>query len=323
MKKRFSRMMAIAIGAMLLLTPATPSLAYDEDDYDIGVDEKGEEFWYLDEYMHPNCSEELLIYLYVDNSIQGLYDGLYDKSYLTFDCYTNLPERYEKEGRNCIHLCKEFFLQEMTPSFELEHGDIYLLSDHIEPGTYTFCFPNAEGNNSIRVLSNSLQSPMVADSNAYYTEADAEENNLEVCTVRADGFGYPIYAYFGNEEWSSDPEVLYEFLDWAKENYAEFEKMRDDFYEINQMEIPDNVSPILDNLSNLGQEETVSDNFVSANGPTRVISTSTNVLEGGFPESDRGQKEEKKNNTAGIVVLAIIVAVSVGAYAFIKKKMDA
>lgn len=320
MKRGISKLLTLLAGVTMLLSPIS-GYAYDRDDFDIGVNEEGDEFWYLDGTIHESCQVPISFYIYVDNSAQGFYDGLYDRAYYTFDCYTNIPEeRGDGEKISSIHLTKDFFLTELEPRENLEKGDIYYLEDRIEPGDYTFCFPNAEGNNGIRTLSRDFKSPMVTDSNNYYVDTDITNKNYEVVTVY-DQIGVNVYMYYGNDEWSSDPTVMSEFISWAQTNEKNWETRVMDRVRSTGIDTPFGKED-LSELKQVGQPTpTPVDDFVPANGPTRVTSTSTNVLEE-FPETKAPVEEEKKSPLGVIILLALVAAGGVGAFVWYKNKQQ-
>ncbi len=305
----------IFAGMMSLLLFITPmfSYAYDPDDYEIRInDETEEEYWYLDGSIHDGCTATLSMYVYMDNSSQGFYDGLYDKAYYTFNCYTNIPEKrlHDDEPVDYIHLCKPFILMGKDPIAELEHGSIYFIRDSIEPGDYTFCFPNAVDSNNLRVLSRDFKSPMTSDSDAFYTEGDVVKGSLEVVSVSED-VGVNVYAYFGGDEWSSNPEVLKEYAEWAKENEKDWEESTGEFLEAIGKKTPASKRMALKKA--VVKEPTptpIIDDFVPADGPTREVVTETTVLEN-VPD-DMKKADQKKDSGASSGVLLVVGLVVVG-----------
>lgn len=321
MKKIINRILTGVLSASVLLAPIN-SLAYDRDDYDIGVNEEGDEFWYLDYSTHDGATAPITFYIYVDNSARGFYDGLYDRAYYTFDCYTNIPdERGDGTKINSIHLCKDFFLQGADPMESLSKGDIFILNDRIEPGEYTFCFPNAEGNNGIRTLSRTFMSPMTTDSNNFYVDTDIDQGKLEVVTV-PDNVGVNVYMYYGNDEWSSDPVVMSEFINWAQDHEETWRMNVMQRYRDTGLELPDGVEDVVGSLVRAADPTpTPVDDFVPASGPTRVTSTSSNVLDE-FPEM-KAPQEEKKSALGPLILVLLVSAGCVGGFVWYKYKKDA
>lgn len=329
MKKRLIATMLTGFAAVAtMLGSATKSFAYDkerwlyEENSEIMADEDGEEYWYLDGKIHEGCTAELGMYIYVDNTAQGLYDSVYERNYYVFDCYTNVPEEDIAAGRNYIHLCKEISLLGINPCAELEYGNVYFYSETIEPGDYTFCFPNAEGSNGIMALSRDYKSCMVGSSNSYYTEADAEQKNYEVVHV-PDKDGTNVYMYFGGEDWARRPEVIAEYAEWAEENYETWLQKTADFYSIpeNVSKMPDEVREMLgDRIKTADPTPTpvpTEDTFVPSEEDTRVVSVSNDIVD----ESELGTETpegEEKSGFGKFGIIAIIAAI-VGVVVVVRK----
>ncbi len=330
MKKRLMKsVMTGLLSISMLLGPATQSFAWDKDTWldegaEIMADEEGNEYWYLDGRLHDGCTAYLDMWIYVDNSSQGFYNSSYDKFYFTFEGYSNIPQEYIDDGKTSMHFCKEFMLMGDEPTYELEYGNIYSVGhgfDMIEPGEYTFCYPNGEGNNGLYVLSQDFRSPMVGASNAYYTQADVEQGNYEIVNVD-DALGATVYMYYGSDEWMNRPEVMKEYIDFAKKSYEQrLEKLQWDYYDAPYApeEVPESVAKLLGDMSEKIKPEEptpTEDTFVPSEEDTRQVSISESVVEEEELTGEAPVSEEKKGSGKTII---IIIAACVIGFILIKK----
>ena len=304
MKKKLFSFLTATLSISTVLGSSIMSYAYEEDDFNIGINEEsGEKYWYLEQNDDELATCNVIMYILVDKNDLGYISS---QSYYTFDAYTNIPDNCES-----IHLCHKFLILGQDPYATLENGYVYLTQMWVEPGDYTFSFPNASGNNDIRVLTGDFESPMVGKGH-YISEKDPLEV-VNISGVKEAGTVH-LYAYLGSDEWCDNEEMLDEYKRWAKADSEEYKENLIATY--GEKAITDN------NLSEkeqiLEEEEVVEEKeeFVPTEGDTRSVSIETSEIVPEEPET----KTPSKLKSILIAVAGFGIIIGFGVFAFIKKQ---